>query len=378
MYPGGESQLQTEAILFDRREPDGMMPRFGLRRETVKQENPVPVSSLTASDLAQVTRVAELIRSHQSFLIVGHVRPDGDCIGSQLALGLGLRALGKQVRVYTPGPLMRHLTFLPHAHMVETALDMSFEPEVTAYVDCGGRDRAGQDFEPRGRIINIDHHLSNDHFGDAAYVNTRATAAGEMVYDVLQHLGVELTADIASALYLAIMADSGSFKFSNTVTRTFEIVTELVRAGASPSWIASEFYDTQRPGTLWLKGQILSHLHYECEGRLCWAEITQEMYERAGGESCEPEGLVSELRSIEGVEVSVLIHELAEGGARAGIRSRGTWDVNMIATELGGGGHRNASGCFIRGNYPEVRDRILDVARRHLAQPPAAQQVTAG
>jgi phosphoesterase RecJ-like protein len=338
----------------------------------------VTVSALPPQFQAAVRRVCDILTAHHSFLIVGHVRPDGDCIGSQIGLGLGLLSLGKQVRIYSPGPVMRHFKFVPRFDLLETALDMSFQPDVTVFVDCGGADRAGSDFVAHGKIVNIDHHVSNDGFGDAAYVNTGATAAGEMVFDVLRELGAQVTPDIAKCLYLAIMADTGSFRYSNTSARTFEVAQELVRHGADPAWVAAGFYDNMQGGSLWLKGQVLSHLHFECDGRLCWAEITQEMYDRAGGETNEPEGLVSELRSVEGIEVSILIHEVSGGGARAGIRSRGTWDVNLIATELGGGGHRNASGCYIEGNYPEIRDRILEVARDHLSRPAAAQRQRAG
>lgn len=313
--------------------------------------------------------VCDVLRNHERFLICGHVRPDGDCLGSQLALGLGLRALGKEVRIFNGGPFLRHLRFIPHLDQIETHINHSWRPEVTVVCDSGRLDRVAEDFVPQGLVVNIDHHVSNDRFGDVQYVDPAASAAGEQIYHLLRRLEVPLTKDVATLLYLSLMADTGSFKFANTTHRTFEIATHLVRCGADPSWVASEFYDSQTLGTLWLKGQVFGNLHCECEGRLCWAEITQEMYRQAGGESAEPEGLVSEMRSIEGVEVSVLIHELRQGGARAGFRSRGTWDVNAIATELGGGGHHNASGCYLPGDYEQVRERILEVARRHLSGP---------
>jgi phosphoesterase RecJ-like protein len=142
--------------------------------------------------------------------------------------------------------------------------------------------------------------------------------------------------------------------------------------------VGEEFYDSLSRDTLLIKGQVLSHLHFECGGRLCWSEISQELYERGGGEINEPEGLVGEMRSIEGVEISVLIHELAEGGARAGLRSRGTHRVDRIAERLGGGGHPSAAGCYIRGDYAEVRERILSEVRAEMSPAVTSQRPAAG
>ncbi|MBN1475482.1 bifunctional oligoribonuclease/PAP phosphatase NrnA [Candidatus Sumerlaeota bacterium] len=336
-------------------------------------------NSPSANDL-QVRRrqIGEAIRGHRFFLIVGHTRPDGDCLGSQIALGLGLRAMGKTVRIWTAGPILPSLRFLPGLDQIESEIDPAFEPEVTIYCDCGGLTRPGGDFEPRGLVLNIDHHISNDHFGDINWVDTGAAAVGEMIFDLLNDLGVPFSPDIANCLYLAVMADSGSFKYGNTTLRTFEVATECVRRGANPAWVGEEFYDSLSRDTLLIKGQVLSHLHFEFGGRLCWSEISQELYERGGGEINEPEGLVGEMRSIEGVEVSVLIHELAEGGARAGLRSRGTHRVDRIAERLGGGGHPSAAGCYILGDFAEVRERILREVRAEMMPAVTSQRPAAG
>ncbi len=328
-------------------------------------------SPTISKDIATQRReVAEALRRHGSFLIVGHVRPDGDCLGSQIALGLVLQAMGKEVRVYSAGPILDHLRFIPHLDLVESQDDPAFAPEATVFCDCAGDDRAGDDVKPRGAIINIDHHVSNDHFGDAAWVDPDAAAVGEQIFDLCEDLGVSITPDIATCLYLTLLADTGSFRFANTTERTFEIATALVRRGADPGSVAAGLYDSFEPAVVKLRGEVLSALRFECEGRLCWAEITQTMYRAAGGEDAEPEGLVSDLRSIRGVEIAVLVHELAEGGARASLRSSGHWDVNGIAVALGGGGHVNASGCYVPGDYAAVRERILQAAREHLAAPP--------
>jgi phosphoesterase RecJ-like protein len=347
-----------------------------IQRENDLQDDLLTPSSprqLKELDLAPRKAICDALRTAQSFLIVGHRRPDGDCLGSQMALGLGLVSFGKKVTLYTPGPVMNHLKFVPQFERFVTELPADFKADVTVFCDCGGIDRAGDEFKPVGTILNIDHHLSNSDFGDVNWVDIEASSTGEMICHVLRGLDAPITPDMANCLYLALMADTGSFKFANTNHRVFEMATDLVRLGADPSWIASEFYDSLTPGTLQLRGAVLSNLRFECDGRLCWSEVDQKMYRACGGEASEPEGLVSDLRSIVGVEVSILIHEVAEGGARAGLRSRGTWDVQAIAAELGGGGHRNAAGCYIRGDYAEVRDRIIRVAAEHLSRPPEAQ-----
>jgi phosphoesterase RecJ-like protein len=340
----------------------------GFPSEGEQKRCPVTITALSPEQSAQVAKVADLLRSHRTFLVVGHLRPDADCIGSQTGLALGLRKLGKQARLYNRGPIPRSLLATPHLGEVESELDPSFIPDCTVVVDCGGIDRVSDDFRPQGAVVNIDHHAANDFFGDAHYVNTDATAAAEMVFDVLRELGVGLDTEIASALYLGLMGDCGSFRFANTTRRTFEVATALVSAGADPSEIAAVFYDTASRGSLWLKGQVFSSLHFECDDRVCWVEIDAAMYREAGGEEHEPEGLVSEIRAIEGIEVAALIHEVEGVGSRASFRSKGNIDVNIIARALGGGGHRNASGCFMRGDHAELRDRIVSTLRDHVRQ----------
>lgn len=333
-----------------------------------------PTTQLTSDPQAQA-KVCEVIAKHRRFLIVGHLRPDGDCLGSELSLALGLRALDKEVRVVSSGPILPHFHSLPRMDILENQIDPNFHPEVTIFTDCARDDRTGFDFEPEGLTVNIDHHVSNTRFGEVNWVDAQAAAVGEQIFALLTALEVDMRGDIGNLIFLAIMTDTGSFKYANTTERTLQIASNLVSLGVSPSEIASLYYDSTTAGSALLRGQVLSNMHFESEGRLCWAEITQEMYKSVGGEEHEPEGLVGEMRSIAGVEISILIHEIESGGARAGLRSRGNWDVNIIAQELGGGGHPNASGCFIPGDYEEIKTRILTTAMRHLDQPATRQAV---
>lgn len=313
-------------------------------------------------------QISEVINSHQRFLICGHIRPDGDCLGSALGLYFSLRQLEKTVQVFIPGPIQKHYLFLPGIEVIHTAFDNTYTPEVTIFVDCSSVGRAfDNNIKPQGIIINIDHHQTNEMFGDINYIDPSACAVGAQVYELVHTLGVTPTPEICNNLYLAIFADTGGFKYSNTTVATFEIASQLCKYGANPSWVAREFYSNLTLETIYIITEVFRSLHFEFDGKLVWSEITQEIYKKYGGEKNEPESLVGELRRIRGVEVSILIHELPEGGLRASFRSKDPIDVSKIAAELGGGGHPNASGCYIRGDYQTLKQKLLEVTRAYLS-----------
>jgi len=312
-----------------------------------------------------IIEIGQVLREHDKFLVCGHVRPDGDCIGSQLTLYYLLKNMGKQVRLYNPGPIMRHFQFVKNVDKIETTFDENYNQDVCIYVDCGAQERVLNHTKISGKIVNIDHHQSNDEFGDVNYIDPGATAAGEQLYHIIKAMGEPITKPMASCMYLSLLSDSGGFRFSNTTSTTFRVVSDLVKAGANPSQIAEGLFENRSPESMVLKGGALSRLRYECGGILAWSEITSDMY-AAYGERNEPEGLVGELRGIAGVEVSILFHEIKEGGMRAGLRSRGKIDVSQIASKMGGGGHVNASGCYVLGDYTRLRDELLKIALEHM------------
>lgn len=327
-----------------------------------------------------IERVAREIAARDRFLICSHLRPDGDCIGSTLALCFALESLGKTVRAFNASEVPANMRFLPGVERISSDLNHGFQPDVTICVDCGSPDRVATGFVPQGYVINIDHHATNDIFGDVNYVDPRATAVGEQIFYLVEKLAIPITPEIAANLLLSIMADTGCFRYPNTNARTFLVAARLVEAGAVPSRISQEFYETRSPESLWLQGQVLGNMHVECGGALCWGEITQAMYNHVGGEDHEPEGLVSDLRGVQGVEVSLLMHELPEGGLRVGFRSKGKVNVSALAVKLGGGGHHNAAGAFILGDYEAIKQRVLAESCRHVAEalgcPPDPQPAT--
>jgi bifunctional oligoribonuclease and PAP phosphatase NrnA len=312
--------------------------------------------------------ICEIIRTKEKFLICGHISPDGDCIGSQMALYFLLKQMGKTVQLFNAGPVTDYFHFIPELDKMKDKLDPDFNPDVCFFLDCGAQNRVMGDVVPPGFLVNIDHHQSNEHFGKLNYIDADATAVGEQIYNIITYLDELISKNIATCIYLSLMADSGSFRFSNTNRVTFAIVSRIVSLGAEPAKIAQAFYDNRTPESIAIKGDVLTRLKYECDKSLVWSEITNELYAANGGEKNEPDGLVGEMRGISGVEVSMLFHELREGGMRAGLRSKGNIDVSRIAVQLGGGGHPNASGCYVKGNYLELRDKLLSIAIKHISR----------
>ncbi|MGI8908879.1 MAG: DHH family phosphoesterase [Candidatus Sumerlaeaceae bacterium] len=313
-----------------------------------------------------VGTIADIIRNNDDFLIVGHLRPDGDCLGSCLGLKHLLQNMGKKARFYTHGPLPDFFSYLPGFQDILTTRPHDCTGP-TLCVDSADPERVHETFSPTGLVVNIDHHISNTCYGTVNWVDSEATAAGEQIYHLAAALDQPITAAIATCLYTALMTDTGGFRFSNTDDITFRVASSLVEAGADPAAIAEAVFDSRKPGAVKLTGEIYATLNYEFGGQFVWNEVTQKMFDDAGGADAEPEGLSSDLRSIQGVEVSVLLYETPEAQCRIGFRSRGKVNVAELAALLGGGGHHNASGALIREPYLKARDHALATIRHYLS-----------
>lgn len=315
-----------------------------------------------------VDEIISVLNNNSEFLIAGHLRPDGDCLGSALGLMTLLRNMGKKVTFYTPGPMPDCFPYLPGYDEIVT-VPPDIVPPVCIYVDSSDFDRVDEHFRPQNTlVVNIDHHLSNAGFGAINWVDTEAAAVGEQIYQLAVAMNQPITPEIATCLYTAIMTDSGGFRFSNTDTVTFETAAHLVRSGANPAKIAEAVYDSRKPASVLLTGEVYSSLRFEFGGRLVWSEITRDIYDRLGSDQIEPEGLSSDIRGIRGVEMSVLFYETPESYCRIGFRSKGQVNVSKIAQMLGGGGHHNASGAMLREVFPQAREHALQTVREYLRQ----------
>ncbi len=289
------------------------------------------------------------VRGGHRFLLTSHVNPDGDAIGSAIGLARVLHQLGKGATIWNRDATPRIYQALPGSdriHVGEGAPNSFPELFDAAIVlECPSPERTGL-AEALGqvKVINIDHHLGNEHYGAINWVETASPAVGEMVFRLAQALNVEIDRDTANALYLTLVTDTGGFRFSNTTPETFEAAAELLRAGASPETVAAWLYESQPVSVLRLVGEVVRSLELHADGRIATVWLTQEMVERSGASPGDSEGLIDYPRSIAGVRSVALFRELVDGRFKVSLRSRGAINVEKIARSNGGGGHHNAAG----------------------------------
>lgn len=308
--------------------------------------------------------IVDRIRSGQRFLITSHLNPDGDAVGTAVGTARLLRHLGKatQVWLHDPPPSL----YLP---MVDTErIHVGDEPpagfpdawDTVVMLECPTLDRCGLESAVNQLpMINIDHHLGNEHYGAANWVDSAAPAVGEMVLRIAKAMHLDLDAPTATALYLALETDTGGFRFANTTARAFEAAAELVGAGARPERVSQWLYDSRPLSTVRLLGTALDSLELSPNGRVAIVSVTLETYRSCDASQSDTEGLIDYPRSIEGVEAVALIRELEEGGFKISLRSRGEINVEAIARRHGGGGHRNAAGF-------KLAERDLATVRRQV------------
>ncbi len=301
------------------------------------------------------------IKKRETFLITTHMNPEGDAIGSSLALALALSSIGKKVAVYTLDSVPKTLRFLPFSEKVRQVrrVDERFDAVIT--VDCGDLERVGflnKDNIPGDILINIDHHVTNEGFGTLNLVE-EAVASAEIVYQLIKRLGIPVTAEIATCIYTAIMTETGSFRYSNTNLQAFKISKEMVGFGADPWIIAEHVYNRNSMGRIRLLGMILSGLELTGDGKIAWITVKEKMYQETGTTKEDVEDLINFPRSIEGVEVAVLFRE-SNHDWKVSLRSNGKVDVSSLALEFGGGGHCMAAGFMIKeSTLEDAQKRVI-------------------
>ncbi|MDI6871589.1 MAG: bifunctional oligoribonuclease/PAP phosphatase NrnA [Bacillota bacterium] len=314
-----------------------------------------------------LSSVAAALRRYRRFIVTSHVHPDGDAVGSVLAMGWILRQLRKEVRLLLPERVPAAYTFLPGQELIEVAGPAGpaedaegerplWPAEAVVVVDCSDADRLGpvQKLLPPGAaVITVDHHLQNE-FGEPRYVRTEAAATGELLYELIRELGLQLDCDTATCLYTALLTDTGSFRFANTTAETLHIAADLLHLGVSPSCVAEQVYDVRPLGALRLLAEALATLRVTPCGRVAWLEMDEGMLERHGVDASETEGIVNYARTIAGVKIGALFRGVGPSLTRVSWRSRPGYDVARLAGRFGGGGHVNAAGCDIPLPVPEA------------------------
>lgn len=308
--------------------------------------------------------LAGIFAEHDRFALVSHTRPDGDAIGSVVALMAVLEAIGKTVRVFNEDGTPEHLEFLAGADRVERPGEESVEAEVVIALDTANRERLGEGcLRVLGSVplwINIDHHISNEEYGDLILLDTGAAATGEIVHALIRDLDLPLPEAARDALYVAVSTDTGSFQYSNTTGRTHELVADLLRNGLDVATLSAKLYHDFPFRRVELLRSLLETLQRNPEGTIAWWTLSLQVKERLGTQPGDSEGLIDVLRSIRGVLVCAFLEEIPDGKVRLSMRSKtGAVNVCEICAEFGGGGHALAAGARLRGPLPEAVKRVL-------------------
>ena len=311
------------------------------------------------SPLAAVTEIRDEIMRRHRFLVTSHARPDGDSIGSQLAMAFALDALGKQVRIVNADPAPDHYQDFPGMDRIEIAAASFHEVDAVIVMECSDLSRAGVAGLEGQFLINIDHHAGNRLYGALNWHDESAAACGEMVFDLIRALGVPLSLEIATHIYLAILTDTGAFHHSNITPRTFDICRQTVEAGVKPAAMARRVFDSNSFGKLKLIGALLDSMELVDEGRLAVLYMDDRMLEQCGCTHNDTEGLINLPLTAREIQAVVFFKAGPRGELRVSMRSKYDVDVRRVAGEFGGGGHKNAAGFSVSEPLVVVRPRIL-------------------
>ncbi len=308
--------------------------------------------------------VGRILRDHQRFAVLGHVRPDGDALGSQLALALSLQQLGKEVRVWNEDGMLEKYSFLPRAELLTKPPSSPENVDVAIALDTAIQNRLGTALAAvrSAKIwINIDHHLSNPGYGNIAYVDPSAPATAEIVFRLIKSQGLPFNRDIAENLYAAISTDTGSFQYPKTSAHTLEIAAELIRAGLDVGRLNQQLYENYPRRRLELLRELLRTMRFEHGGRAASFSLSLKTAAELGVLPEDNEGLIDHLRAIRGVIVAVFFEELTDGKVRVSMRSKSNAvDVCAICQKFGGGGHTLAAGARVPGRLAEIEQRALE------------------
>ena len=308
--------------------------------------------------------VAEL-RKRSAFVMVSHVKPDGDTLGAGLALGLALRQLGKRVHYFQQDPVPRNLRFLPDAGHVAREIPADLPADALwVFCDMSDTSRAGEHLPAidRENVLDIDHHLANSRFGAFNYVLETECSTGTCVLHLLKALGSTITPEIATCLLTTIMTDTGGFMHSNTTAGVLRTSAELVELGADKEDITEKIFANKHFAAVRLLGAALDTARLEEDGKYCWSIVDDAMLAKFGADGEDTEEIVNHLRSVEGVDVAALFKDF-DGDVRVSLRSSGRVNVQTAAVRLGGGGHFRASGLTYRGSVADAVTALREALR---------------
>jgi bifunctional oligoribonuclease and PAP phosphatase NrnA len=307
--------------------------------------------------------IGDVLQPAGTVAVLTHVRPDGDAIGSQLAMVLALRKLGKTVVAWNEDGLPENFAFLTGSELITKPPNEPKEFDVVLALDTAAKNRLGTGIKAVRAcktLVNIDHHASNPGYGDLNYIDVEAPATGQIIYELLQDQKLPFFREIADALFVAISTDTGSFRYQNTTAHTFEIAGKLVEAGVDLATISHRVYESYPKRRILLLGELLNDATFHANDRIATFSLTEPTKARLAIDPADIDGLIDVIRSIDTVVVAIFFEEVADQRVRISVRSKDLRiDANRICSTWGGGGHPLAAGARIRGALEEVRTKVI-------------------
>jgi len=324
----------------------------------------IPPANKTNATFAEI---ADVLRQHESFVVLSHVRPDGDALGSEIAMGLALQKMGKKVKVWNEEGLLEKFSFLPGGEIVSLPPSEPEDFDVVLALDTATRQRLGDNcLAAVGNAktwINIDHHPSNPRYGDLVHIDPIAPATGQILFELLQSQDLPLDEPIAENLFTAISTDTGSFQYPNTTSRTFEIAADILRCGIQVGELSQKIYESYPRRRIELVRVLLDRMHFDADGKVASFSLPIATANELGVIPEDNEGLIDHLRAIQGVIIAIFFEELEDGKVRVSMRSKDERaDVCEICLRFKGGGHKLAAGARVPGALDDVAKRVTAAA----------------
>jgi phosphoesterase RecJ-like protein len=313
-----------------------------------------------------IKEILAAIAQGEKFLITAHVRLDGDALGSELALYLMLKDLGKEAVICNQDATPEHYRFLPAAERIVHELENIEKYDVAFILDCSELDRVGKisgDIVRVKTLVNIDHHMSNGGFCKLRLLDPKASSTGELLYRLMRKMHVKMTKDICTNLYAAILTDTGGFRYSSTHQETLRAAGDLVEGGADPQWISENIYESDPPVKLQLLSRVLETLTLDMATKTASLVVTQQHLHDTGAMMEHTDGFIDIPRTVKGIDIAMLYTQTEGNHFKLSLRSKGKVNVEKIARKFGGGGHINAAACRIEGNIDEIKRRVLEAVR---------------
>ena len=310
-------------------------------------------------------RFRGIIDSCERIIVTTHMSPDGDGLGSELAVWRLMSQFGKKTLILNSDPVPENYAFLTEYALYNVCSDNELfsEKDLIIVLDISNIERLGRLSRVIGacsaKKICIDHHLENSGFADLNYTDSSASSTGELVYRISKSMGIEIDNVSALGIYTAIITDTGAFKYSNTTSSVHRIIAEMIDAGVSPDHVYSRIYEQKSEERMRLLGEVLRKIKSSCNGRVVWSEVTLEMRKKENVEYEETDGFIDQLGFIGDIEIYLLFLERDDGRIKISLRSKNNFDVNRFAGKFNGGGHIHASGILLEGEMENVRNKIM-------------------